>query len=112
MTDFAFVGHKIKFGTEEDLEGPMTIKNKEKCAFEPLPFPPGSTANHANFGSKIPKTKVNWGTGDVNGGLCHMKHHFKYDNSPQVSGITPQKPALFVKKSLHMKKGKVYALVW
>ena len=41
-----------------------------------------------------------------------MKHQFKYDNSPQISGITPQKPALFVKKSLRMKKGKVYALVW
>ena len=113
VTDFTFACHDVQFGTEEDLEGPMTIKSKEKCAFEPLPFPSSARGpQHVNFGSKIPKTKVDWSTGDVSGGLCHMKFHFKYDDSTQVRGITPQKPAIFIKKPLRMKKGKAYALVF
>jgi len=113
VTDFTFACHEVTNGTEEDLEAPMTIKNKEKCAFEPLPFPNSTSGpQHVNFGSKIPKTKIDWNTGEVNGGLCHVKFHLKYDHSNQMRGITPQKPAVFVKKALRMKKGKVYALVF
>ena len=77
------------------------------------PFPtPTFGPQHVNFGSNIPKTKNDWHAGEVHGGLCHVKFHLKYDHSNQMSGITPQKPAVFVKKALRMNKGKLYALVF
>jgi len=113
-TQFEFACHEVTFGTEEDMEAPMTIKSKEKCAFEPFPYPTAdkNTPQMVNFGSKIPKTKVDWSTGEVAGGLCFVKFNLKYDDSMQMKGISPARPAVFVKKSMRMKKGQVYALVW
>ena len=114
VTDFEFACHELTFGTEEDVEAPMTIKNTVKCAFEPKPFPSAvkNPPEHLNFGSKIPKTKIDWKNGEVSGGLCFVKFHLKYDDSMQMKGVSPQRPATFVKKSMRMKKGKVYGLVW
>ena len=113
VSDFTFACHEVTFGTEEDMEAPMSIKVKEKCSFEPLPYPSAekSPPQHHNFGSKIPKTKVDWKTGDVNV-LCHVKSHWKYDDTNQMQGVSPGRPGVFAKKSMHMKKGKVYALVF
>ena len=114
VTDFQFACHDVKFGTEEDVEAAMTIKNTTKCAFEPIPYPSSdkSPPQQLNFGSKIPKTKIDWNNGEVSGGLCFVKFHLKYDESMQMKGISPSRPALFAKKSMRMTKGKVYGLVW
>ena len=74
-------------------------------------MPRKNPPQHQNFGSKIPKTKVDWKTGDVNV-LCHVKSHWKYDDTNQMQGVSPGRPGVFAKKSMHMKKGKVYALVF
>ena len=40
VTDFTFVFHEVKIGSEEDVEAPLTIKSTEKCSFEPTSLPP------------------------------------------------------------------------
>jgi len=54
---------------------------------------------------------VNWTNGDVHGGLCKIMFHLQYGKTNQFNGITPGKPALFMKKPLRIQKGKVYELV-
>ena len=90
----------------------MIIKSVEKYAFEPLHFPAKATPSHANFGSNIPKTKVDWKTGNVSGDLCKVVFHMNFEDTKQFRGITPGKPAIFFTAPLRMVTGKVYELVW
>ena len=112
VNDFTFVCHEIKAESGNDVEGPVTINISEKCSFKPLPVPPKTTPTHANFGSKLPKNKVNWKTGEASGGMCNVKFHLQYADTTQLRGIKPGKPAFFLKNALRVKKGKVYAVVW
>ena len=112
VTDFTFVCHEVKIGSEEDVEGPLTIKNTEKCSFEPTPLPPKSPLSFANFGSKIPRSKIDWTTGKAAGNKCEVKFHLQYSDTAQLQGIKPDKPALFLIKPMRIKKGKVYAAIW
>ena len=112
VTDFTFVCHEVKMGSEDDVEGPLTIKNTEKCSFEPTPLPPKTSHSQANFGSKIPKSKIDWNTGKAMGDLCEVKFHLQYSDTAQLKGIKPDKPAVFLKKPMCIKKGQVYAAIW
>ena len=99
-------------GSEDDVEGPLTIKNTEKCSFEPTPLPPKTSHSQANFGSKMPKSKTDWNTGKAMGDLCEVKFHLQYSDTAQLKGIKPDKPAVFLKKPMCIKKGQVYAAIW
>ena len=112
VTDFTFVCHEIKIGSDEDVEGPLTVKNTEKCSFEPTPLPPKSQPTVGNFGSKIPRSKIVWSTGQASGNKCDVKFHLSYGDSAHLKGIKPEKPAVFLTKPMHIKKGKVYAIIW
>ena len=111
VTDFTFVCHEVKTGTADDVEGPISVKNTEKCSFEPLAPPPKTTLSHSNIGCKI-KSKIDWNTGEAKGDLCQVRFHLQYSESSQLKGISPGKPALFLKKPMRVKKGQVYAVVW
>ena len=92
--------------------GPFTIKNTEKCSFEPTPLPPKTSPSVANFGSQIPRSKIDWSTGKAAGNKCDVKCHLQYSDSAQLKGIKPDKPALYLTNSMNIKKGKVYAVIW
>ena len=112
VTDFTFVCHEVKIGSEEDVEAPLTIKSTEKCSFEPTPLPPKSQPTVGNFGSKIPRSKIDWSTGKASGNKCVVHFHMSYSDNVQLKGIKPEKPAVFLMNPMHMKKGKVYAIIW
>ena len=95
-----------------DVEAPLTIKNTEKCSFEPTPLPPKSQPTVGNFGSKIPRSKIDWSTGKASGNKCVVYFHMLYSDNAQLKGIKPEKPAVFLMKPMHIKKGKVYAIIW
>ena len=112
VTDFTFVCHEVKIGSEEDVEAPLTIKSTEKCSFEPTPLPPKSQPTVGNFGSKIPRSKIDWNTGKASGNKCVVHFHMSYSDNVQLKGIKPEKPAVFLMDPMHIKKGKVYAIIW
>ena len=112
VADFSFVCHEVKIGSEDDVEDPLTIKNTEKCSFEPTSLPPKTSPSGANFGSKIPRSKIDWNTGKAAGNKCEVKFHLQYSDTAQLKGIKPDKPALFLTNFMHIKKGKVYAVIW
>ena len=112
VSDFTFVCHEMIAMDEDDDEGPFTIRNIEKCSFEPMPLPPKTALSVANFGSKIPKTKIDWATGKGSGDKCVVKFHLQYSDTAQLKGIKPDKPALLLTNPMNVKKGKVYAIVW
>ena len=103
--------HEVKIGSDDDVEGPLTIKNTEKCSFEPTPLPPNTSPSVANFGSKIPKSKIDWSTGKAECNKCEVKFHLQYSDTAQLKGIKPDKPALYLTNSMNIKKGKVYAVI-
>ena len=112
VTDFTFVCHEVKIGSEEDVEAPLTIKSTEKCSFEPTPLLPKSQPRVGNFGRKIPRRKIDWSTGKASGNKCVVHFHMSYSDNVQLKGIKPEKPAVFLMNPMHMKKGKVYAIIW
>ena len=105
VTDFTFVCHEVKIGSEEDVEAPLTIKSTEKCSFEPTPLPPKSQPTVGNFGSNIPRSKIDWSTGKASGNKCVVHFHMSYSDNVQLKGIKPEKPAVFLMGPCTSKRG-------
>ena len=70
-----------------------------------MSLPPKTSASVANFGSKIPRSKIDWSTGKAAGNKCEVKFHLQYSDTAQLKGIKPDKPALFLTNSMHIEKG-------
>ena len=112
VDDFTFVCHEVKMGSEDDVEAPLTIKSTEKCSFEPTNLPPKSAPTKGSFGSRIPRSKIDWSTGKASGNKCEVIMSLSYTDTAQLKGIKPEKPGVFLSRPMRVKKGKVYAVIW
>ena len=80
-----------------------TIKNTSDLLFQTLARPRNVKPEFVNSGSAVAKTGL-WEGREHKLGHCRMLFSWKYTETPQFTGVVPEKPTIVLKKNIRVKK--------
>ena len=85
----------------EDLK--HTIKKTSDLLFQTLARPRNVKPEFVNSGSAVAKTD-SWEGRERKLGHCRMLFLWKYIETPQFTGVVPEKPTIVMKKDIRVQK--------
>ena len=80
-----------------------TLKNTSDLLFQTLARPRNVKPEFVNSGSAVAKTDL-WEGREHKLGYCRMLFSWKYIETPQFTGVVPEKPTIVLKKDIRVKK--------